>query len=33
MNEGDIFITNDPWMGTGHLNDFVLTTLVSKITK
>ena len=26
MNEGDIFITNDPWMGTGHLNDFVLTT-------
>ena len=28
MNEGDIYITNDPWMGTGHLNDFVLTTLV-----
>ena len=26
MNEGDIYITNDPWMGTGHLNDFVLTT-------
>ena len=26
MNEGDIFITNDPWMGTGHLNDFVITT-------
>ena len=26
MEEGDIFITNDPWMGTGHLNDFVLTT-------
>ena len=25
MNEGDIYITNDPWMGTGHLNDFVLT--------
>ena len=26
MHEGDIYITNDPWMGTGHLNDFVLTT-------
>ena len=26
MQEGDIYITNDPWMGTGHLNDFVLTT-------
>ncbi len=26
MCEGDIYITNDPWMGTGHLNDFVLTT-------
>ena len=26
MNDGDIFITNDPWMGTGHLNDFVITT-------
>ena len=26
MRPGDIFITNDPWMGTGHLNDFVLTT-------
>lgn len=26
MREGDIYITNDPWMGTGHLNDFVLTT-------
>ena len=26
MVEGDIYITNDPWMGTGHLNDFVLTT-------
>ena len=25
MNEGDIYITNDPWMGNGHLNDFVLT--------
>jgi N-methylhydantoinase B len=26
MQEGDIYITNDPWLGTGHLNDFVLTT-------
>lgn len=26
MVEGDIYITNDPWKGTGHLNDFVVTT-------
>jgi len=26
MKEGDAYITNDPWMGTGHLNDFVVTT-------
>ncbi len=26
MREGDVYITNDPWLGTGHLNDFVLTT-------
>ncbi len=26
MREGDVYITNDPWMGTGHLNDFTLTT-------
>ena len=26
MKPGDVYITNDPWMGTGHLNDFVLTT-------
>jgi N-methylhydantoinase B len=26
MAEGDIYITHDPWMGTGHLNDFTLTT-------
>lgn len=26
MREGDIYITNDPWRGTGHLNDFVVTT-------
>ena len=23
---GDAVLTNDPWLGTGHLNDFVLTT-------
>ena len=33
MNEGDIYITNDPWMGTGHLNDFVLTTPCFKDNK
>ena len=33
MNQGDIFITNDPWMGTGHLNDFVLTTPCFKDNK
>lgn len=26
MREGDIYATNDPWMGTGHLNDFVIVT-------
>ena len=26
MEEGDIFITNDPWKGTGHLNDFTVVT-------
>ena len=26
MRKGDIYVTNDPWKGTGHLNDFVLTT-------
>jgi N-methylhydantoinase B len=26
MKDGDVYITNDPWMGTGHLHDFVLTT-------
>ena len=28
MNEGDVFILNDPWMGTGHLNDIVIVTPV-----
>jgi N-methylhydantoinase B len=26
MNEGDVYIMNDPWMGSGHRNDFVVTT-------
>ena len=28
MREGDAYITNDPWKGTGHTNDFVVTTPV-----
>jgi len=26
MKEGDVYITNDPWMGTGHLHDFTVVT-------
>jgi N-methylhydantoinase B/oxoprolinase/acetone carboxylase alpha subunit len=26
MNEGDTFLFNDPWQGTGHLNDIVVVT-------
>src|SRR5262249_38334492 len=26
MRPGDAYITNDPWLGTGHTNDFVITT-------
>lgn len=26
MKPGDVFIHNDPWMGTGHLNDISVTT-------
>jgi N-methylhydantoinase B len=26
MAEGDVFVTNDPWMGTGHLFDFVVVS-------
>ncbi len=26
MYEGDVFITNDPWLGTGHLHDFTVVT-------
>jgi N-methylhydantoinase B len=28
MEPGDIFLTNDPWKGTGHLYDFVVVTPV-----
>lgn len=24
--EGDVFITNDPWLGTGHLHDFTVVS-------
>ena len=24
--DGDVFITNDPWMGTGHLHDFTVVS-------
>jgi N-methylhydantoinase B len=26
MREGDVFVTNDPWKGTGHLHDFTFVT-------
>ncbi len=26
MTEGDVYITNDPWYGTGHLHDFTVVT-------
>ncbi len=26
MREGDVFLTNDPWKGTGHLHDFTFVT-------
>ncbi|HTD89924.1 MAG TPA: hydantoinase B/oxoprolinase family protein [Burkholderiales bacterium] len=28
MRPGDAFVTNDPWKGTGHLNDFTMVTPV-----
>ncbi|MGH8264394.1 MAG: hydantoinase B/oxoprolinase family protein [Steroidobacteraceae bacterium] len=28
MAPGDVYVTNDPWKGTGHLNDFVVMTPV-----
>lgn len=26
MYEGDVYITNDPWEGTGHLHDFTIVS-------
>ncbi len=26
LREGDVLVTNDPWEGTGHLNDFIVVT-------
>ncbi len=26
MCEGDVYVSNDPWLGTGHLFDFVMVT-------
>ena len=26
MREGDCYLTNDPWKGTGHLNDFTVVS-------
>jgi len=26
MVEGDVYVTNDPWHGAGHLNDYVVVT-------
>ena len=28
MQDGDVYVTNDPWMGSGHLNDFTVVTPV-----
>jgi N-methylhydantoinase B len=33
MQPGDVFVTNDPWMGTGHLFDFVMVTPVFRGNK
>ena len=30
MFPGDVFLTNDPWKGTGHLNDLTMVTPVFK---
>ena len=28
MKQGDVFLTNDPWLATGHLNAFTVVTPV-----
>lgn len=30
MLQGDVYVTNDPWLGTGHLFDYVVVTPVFK---
>ena len=30
LRDGDVLVTNDPWHGTGHLNDFTVVTPVFK---
>ena len=32
LRPGDVLVTNDPWLGTGHLNDFTVLTPVFYIT-
>ena len=29
MQPGDIYMTNDPWLASGHLNDFLLMMVVT----
>ena len=33
MHDGDVYLTNDPWKGTGHLNDMTMVTPVFKTVK
>ncbi len=33
LNPGDVLVTNDPWEGTGHLNDFTVVTPVYRANK
>lgn len=33
LAEGDVLVTNDPWEGTGHLNDFTVVTPVFRSRK
>ncbi|MDG2474141.1 MAG: hydantoinase B/oxoprolinase family protein [Paracoccaceae bacterium] len=33
FREGDVYITNDPWMGTGHLHDITVVTPTFKDQK
>ncbi len=32
MREGDVYITNDPWMGTGHLHDITASESILDIS-